>query len=97
MLIACCKSLFPLWVVSHQFTKSAPLESECLEERIEILLGNGDDGRSDRDDGGESGLAVAEVHPGTGRSGGRASRNLIRGEARLLVVWRQCCRRQRPK
>ena len=34
----------------------------------------------DRGDGGESGLAVAEVHPGNGRSGGRATRD----DARLL-------------
>ena len=37
VLIACFKGLFLLWVVSQLFTKSAPLESECLEERIEIL------------------------------------------------------------
>ena len=37
VLVTCFKSLLPLWVVSQLFTKSAPLESECLEERIEIL------------------------------------------------------------
>ena len=36
MLIACCKSLFPLWVVSQLSIKSVPLESDCLEERIEM-------------------------------------------------------------
>ena len=30
------------------------------------------------------GLAVAEVHPGNGRPGGRAARNVIREDARLL-------------
>ena len=44
----------------------------------------GDDERGgDRGNGGENGLAVAEVHPGNG----------------LLVcwkMWRLCCRRQRP-
>ena len=37
VLITCFRSLFPLWFVSQLSTKSAPLESECLEERIEIL------------------------------------------------------------
>ena len=37
MLVSCFKSLFPLWVVSQLFTKSAPLESVRLEERIEIF------------------------------------------------------------
>ena len=45
VLVTCFKSLFPLWVVSQLFTKSAPLESECLEERIEIPPDDGDDGR----------------------------------------------------
>ena len=45
----------------------------------------GEDGRGrDRGDRGESGLAVAEVHPGNGRPGGRAARNVIRDDARLL-------------
>ena len=80
VLIACCNSLFLLWVVSQLFTKSAPLESECLEERIEILP------RAETTEWGswESGPAVAEVHPGTCRSGGRASRNIICDDARLL-------------
>ena len=68
---------FPFWVVSRLFTKPAPLESESLQERI-------DRRGSDRGDGGEINLAVAEVHPGTGRSGGRAARNIIRDDARLL-------------
>ena len=37
VLVTCFRSLFALWVVSQLFTKSTPLESECLEERIEIL------------------------------------------------------------
>ena len=37
VLITCFKGLFPLIVASQLFTKAAPLESECLEERIEIL------------------------------------------------------------
>ena len=37
VLITCFQSLFPLWAVSQLFTKSAPLESECLGERREIL------------------------------------------------------------
>ena len=45
-------------------------------------LDGGDDG--DRGHGGESGLAVAKVHLGTGRSGGRATRKIIRDDARLL-------------
>ena len=46
---------------------------------------DGDDGRGDdRGNGGENGLAVAEVHPGIGQTGGRASRNIIRDDARLL-------------
>ena len=46
---------------------------------------DGDDGRGgDRGNGGESGLAMAEVHPGMGRPGGRAARNVIRDDARLL-------------
>ena len=41
-----------------------------------------EDGRgSDRGDGGESGLAVAEVHTGTWSI---ATRNIIRDDARLL-------------
>ena len=35
-MITCFKSLFPLWIVSQLFTKSVPLESECLEDRITI-------------------------------------------------------------
>ena len=52
-------------------------------------LEGGDDGRrSDRDDGAESGVAVAEVHPGIGRLGGRA--------AQSVIMWhRLSCRRQR--
>ena len=53
--------------------------------------GIGMSGREDRDppdggdDGRESGLAVAEeVHLGNGGSGGRATRNVIRDDARLL-------------
>ena len=83
VLIACCKSLFPLWVVSQLFTKSAPIGTSGREDRDPPE--SGDDGRgSDRGDSGEGGLAVAEVHPGTCRSGGRATRNIIRGDARLL-------------
>ena len=37
VLFACCKSLFSLLVVSQLVTESAPLDSECLEEKIEIL------------------------------------------------------------
>ena len=46
---------------------------------------DGDDRRGgDRGKGGENGRAVAEVHPGIGRPGGRAARNVIRDDARLL-------------
>ena len=46
---------------------------------------DGDDGRGgDRGNGGEDGLAVAEVHPGLGRPRGRAARNVIRDDARVL-------------
>ena len=39
---------------------------------------DGDDRRGgDRRHGGENGLAVAEVRPGTGLPGGRAARNVI--------------------
>ena len=49
---------------------------------------DGDGGReSDRSDGGESGLVVAEVYLGTGRSGGRAARSLSRDDTRLLDDW----------
>ena len=45
----------------------------------------GDDGRGrDRGNGGENGLAVAEVHPGIGRPGRHTARNAIRDVARLL-------------
>ena len=37
-----------------------------------------------RGNGGENGLAVAEVHPGNGRPGGRTARNVTRDDARLL-------------
>ena len=60
VLITCFKGLFPVFVVSQLFTKSA------------------------RGDGGDSALAVAEVHPRNGRSGGRAARNVIRDDTRLL-------------
>ena len=46
---------------------------------------DGDDGRGgDRGKGGEIGLAVAEVHPGLSRPRGRAARNVIRDDARVL-------------
>ena len=46
---------------------------------------DGDDERGcDLGNGGANGLAVAEVHPGLGRPGGRAARNVIRDDARLL-------------
>ena len=49
------------------------------------LPDDGEDGRgADRGNGGRSGLAVAEVHPGFGRPGGRVARNVIRDDARLL-------------
>ena len=35
--IACFKSLCPWWVVSQLLGQSAPLESECLEEKVEVL------------------------------------------------------------
>ena len=42
---------------------------------------DGDDGRGgDRRNRGESDLAVAEVHPGIGRPGGRTARNGIRDD-----------------
>ena len=48
-------------------------------------LHDGDDRRGgDRGNGGKNCLAVAEVHPGTGRPGGCAAQNAIRDDARLL-------------
>ena len=35
--IAWFKSLYPWWVVSQLLGQSAPLESECLEEKVEVL------------------------------------------------------------
>ena len=81
VLIACCKSLFSLLVVSQLVTKSALLESECLEERIEILLKT----ETVEEKVTEVTVAkVAEVCLGTGRSGGRATRNITRDDTRLL-------------
>ena len=68
--------------MSHLFPKSAPLEADCLEERIEILLETTEEEATEVVV--EIGLAVAEVHPGTGRSGGRTTRNVIRDGDRLL-------------
>ena len=86
MLITCFKGVFPLWVVSQLFTKSALLESECLEERITILpTTETTEEEVTSGNGGENGLAVAEVHPGRGRAGGRAARNVMHDDARLLV------------
>ena len=46
---------------------------------------DGDDGRGgDRRNRGESDLAVAEVHPGIGRPGGRTARNGIRDDTHLV-------------
>ena len=85
VLITCFQGLFPLIVVSQLFTKSAPLESEWSGRDDRDPPDVVDDGRGrDWGDGGECGLAVAEVHPGNGRSGGRATRNVIRDDARLL-------------
>ena len=52
---------------------------------------------SARGDGGESGLAVAEVHPRNGRSGGRAARNVIWDDTCLLDDVAPVCGRHRPK
>ena len=53
-------------------------EDQCLPD-------DGDDGRGgDRGNGGENGLAVAEVHSGSGRPGGRSARRVIRDDARLF-------------
>ena len=92
VLIACCKSRFPSWVVSQLFTKSAPLESGCLEERIEILA--------------ETETTVEEVTEVTVDRVAWTWRRFIwelvgREDAPpeisfvMLLVF--CCRRQRPK
>ena len=85
VLIACCRSLFSRLVVSQLVKESVPLDSECLEERIEPLPKTREGGReSVRGGGGGNGLTVAEVYPGSGRSGGRATRSLTRDDTRLL-------------
>ena len=75
--IACFKSLYPWWVVSQLLGQSAPLESECLEEKVEVLP------RIETMDGEvtvkakeENGLVAVEDHPGLadqGRNGVRVS------------------------
>ena len=96
VLVTCFKSLFPLWVVSQLFTKSAPLESEGLEERIEIL---------------PMAETTEEVTVVTVEKMALPLRRFIREMAdredalpemsfvMMLVCWmmqRLCCRRQRP-
>ena len=76
--VTCFKSLFPLWVVSQLFT-STGIGMSGREDRDPPK--DRDDGRGG--DGGESGL-MTENRPRTGRSAKRATRNIIRDDARLL-------------
>ena len=72
VLVTCFKSLFPLWVASQLFRMSG---------REDRYPPDGGGGRGNRED---NCLAVAEVHPGNGRPGGRTARNVISDDARLL-------------
>ena len=78
VLVTCFKSLFPLWVVSAVHQISSTGKKRGREDH--------DPSDDDRRGGhrGNAGLAVAEVHPGIGRPGGRAARSVIRNDARRL-------------
>ena len=70
--IACSKSLYPWWAVSQLLGQSAPLGSECLEEKVEVIPR--DDGRrSDRESEEENGQAAVEGRPGFDRPGAKWS------------------------
>ena len=97
VLVTCFKSLFPLWVVSQLFTKSAPLESECLEESIEIVP---------MAETTEEEVTVVTVEKWPGRGGGSSGkwptgRTLVEMSSLMMLVcwmmWRMCCCRQRPE
>ena len=88
VLVACFRSLFPLWVVSQLFTKSAPLESECMTETTEEEV-------------------TVETVEKMAWPWWRFIRELAEWEDALpemslvmivcWMMWRLCCRRQRPE
>ena len=61
-------------VVSQLLGQSAPLGSECLEEKVEVSPRIETDGRgSDRESEEENGLVAVEDHPGFGQPGAKWS------------------------
>ena len=91
VLVTCFQSLFLLWVVSQLFTKSAPLESECLGERREILP---------MTETTEEEVTVVTVEK-VALPWRRFIREMAdRGFVMMFVcwmMWRLCCRRRRPE
>ena len=93
VLITCFKGLFLLIVVSQLFTKSAPLESSGREDR---------DPPDGRDDGREETWVTVEnvAWPSSGKWSIGRTRLPEMSFVMMLVcwmMWRLCCRRQRPK
>ena len=84
-LIIGLKSLLSLFVVSQLIAKPDPPDSEYLKEETVISpkLEKVEE-KSDGCDGGEIGLAVADVLPRTDRPRRRAIRGLRRDDSRLL-------------
>ena len=97
MLGACCKSLLSLLVVSQLVTKSVPLDSECLKERIEILPKT-----ETVEEKGTEVIVRKVAWPWRRFVGELVDREDVLPESLVMILvcwmtWRLCCRRRRPK